>query len=43
MSIVLENVKDRINKLNKIIKEKESALENVPEGIVNVAKTANRT
>ena len=43
MSIVLENVKDRINKLNRIIKEKESALENVPEGIVNVAKTANRT
>ncbi len=43
MSLVLDNIKDRITKLNKIIEEKENAFENAPEGIVNIAKTANRT
>lgn len=43
MSVVLDNVKDRINKLNKIVAEKEATLINAPEGILNVAKTMNRT
>ena len=34
---------ERIVKLQEIIKKEEAALSNVPEGIVNVAKTGNRT
>lgn len=43
MSVILENVDERMSKLSRIIAEKESALKGAPEGIVNVAKTANRT
>ena len=40
---ILDSVKSRILKLNKIIMEKESALHEAPDGLVNIAKTATRT
>ena len=43
MSFILEDARDRINQLNKIIAAKEIALRKAPEGIVNVAKTDART
>lgn len=43
MSTILESTNKRIDKLNRIISEKENALKNAPEGIVNIAKTTKRT
>lgn len=43
MSSILESTNRRINKLSRIISEKENALKKAPEGIVNIAKTTKRT
>lgn len=42
MNQFIERVEQRIYELRQIIKEKEAALSNVMEGVINIAKSENR-